>query len=277
MRTNRHHALAAALFLSASTLAIAPVAAQETNDTPASVDPDMNSNAATSQERNGTVGAASGDTTMSGETAGSGGVENQASVDMDERRDAQETIDEAVRVAKQMHNDENMSQLLDRAQGVFIVPSYGKGAFLVGGSGGEGVLLTKDGGSWAKPAFYDIGSVSVGAAAGASGGSIAMLLMTNDAVASFMQSNNFSLNADADLTVVDYSANAQANAGKGDVIMWADTEGLFAGVSLSASDIVFDQEETSAFYGQSVTADKVLHGPGLEVSGIDALRSALNS
>ncbi len=56
-----------------------------------------------------------------------------------------------------------------------------------------------------------------------------MLLMTDRALNSFKGNNTFSLNADAGLTIINYSARGQASVGKGDVIFWADTEGAFAG------------------------------------------------
>lgn len=106
-----------------------------------------------------------------------------------------------------------------------------------------------------------VGAVSLAAQVGGTAGEIAMLLMTDDAVASFKDDNNFSLNADAGFTLVDYSARAQESVGKGeDVVFWSDTEGAFAGVSLSVTDIAWDDEENSAYYDQAATAEAVLQG-----------------
>lgn len=87
---------------------------------------------------------------------------------------------------------------MQQAKGVFIVPTYGRVALGVGGSGGAGVLLVKrDDGTWSDPAFYNIGGISVGVQAGAEGGPIAMVLNNEKGVSRFMQKNNFSLSADA--------------------------------------------------------------------------------
>ncbi len=163
---------------------------------------------------------------------------------------------------QKMESDPDLNQMLQNAKGVLLVPDYGRGAFVVGASGGEGVLIANNGGQWSSPAFYNIGSVSVGAQIGGSGGQIAMLLMSDDALNSFKGDNTFSLNADAGLTIIDYSGRGQASAGKGgDVILWSDTEGAFVGASLSASDISFDEEQNQNFYGgQQVTAQQILSG-----------------
>jgi lipid-binding SYLF domain-containing protein len=82
-----------------------------------------------------------------------------------------------------------------------------------------------------------------GAQAGGAGGSFAMLLMNERATDAFRNKNAFALNADAGLTIVDYSADTQASAGRGDAIIWSDTVGLFAGASIGVSGIVRDEDE----------------------------------
>lgn len=175
--------------------------------------------------------------------------------------DAQKQVQEATRVVGQMKRDPQVAQLLQKAHGVFIVPDYGKAAIGIGGRGGGGVALVKRNGKWSNPAFFNIGGVSIGAQAGVAAGSIAMLLMSDKAVSMFEnQANNFSLNANAGLTIVNYSADAQGNYGKGDVILWSDTEGAFAGASIGVSDINRDEDENHAYYGKKASAKEILTG-----------------
>jgi lipid-binding SYLF domain-containing protein len=172
----------------------------------------------------------------------------------------EEDVYEAVSVAQQMHQDAQLSDTLAQARGVFIVPDYATAALLIGGSGGEGVMLQNDNGQWSDPVFYDVGGISVGAQAGVAAGSIAFVLMSDEAVAGFLQENNFSLDAEAGLTVINWAAKAEAAAGLGDVLVWTDTEGLLAELSVGVSDINFDEEETARFYGRTVTPQEVLAG-----------------
>jgi lipid-binding SYLF domain-containing protein len=84
-----------------------------------------------------------------------------------------------------------------RAKGVLIVPTMGKGAFIVGGSGGVGVLLTRNAkGQWSEPAFYKMGSVSIGLQIGGSASEVLLFIQTQKGVDSFL-SNSFKLGADA--------------------------------------------------------------------------------
>lgn len=190
-------------------------------------------------------------------------------------KDAQEQVNEALRVVQTMKKDQRLTGLLERAQGVLIAPDYMKAAVGVGGRGGEGVLLLKRDGQWSGPAFYNFGRVSAGLQAGASAGSVAMLLMTQDAVQPFTsQKNNFALDATAGLTVVDYSAERQATAGEPDVILWSDTAGLFAGASVGVSGFVRDEEENRAYYRKQATTREIFSGT-VKNPHADALRDAL--
>jgi SH3 domain-containing YSC84-like protein 1 len=192
-----------------------------------------------------------------------------------EARDAAQQVSDSTRVVRQMERDAGMKQLLQQAQGVFIVPKYSQAALGIGGRGGEGVLLVKQNDRWNDPAFYNIGGISAGLQAGVERGSIALVLNTQKAVNSFMQENNWSLNADAGLTVANWSRKAQA-AGKGDVTAWASTEGLFGDAAVSVNDIKFDKDQTAAFYGKQVALQDIFSGkvkaPSRQVA---ALKQAL--
>jgi SH3 domain-containing YSC84-like protein 1 len=175
-------------------------------------------------------------------------------------RDAAQQVSESAKVVRQMERDAGMKQLLQQAQGVFIVPRYTRAALGVGGRGGEGMLLVKQNGKWSDPAFYNLGGISAGLQAGVETGSIALVLNNQKAVNSFMKENNWSLNADAGLTVATWSRKAQASAGKGDVTAWANTEGLFGDAAVSVTDINFDKDETTAFYGKQVALQDIFSG-----------------
>jgi lipid-binding SYLF domain-containing protein len=188
-----------------------------------------------------------------------------ADADSGDLDDAQETVSEAVAVVNQMRLDTELADTLAQAQGVFIVPDYAQAAVIVGGEGGEGVALlrqgTEPGGEWSAPAFYNFGGISVGAEAGVEAGSIAMLLMTEEAVEKFKaDGTDFSLDANAGLTIVNWSEKAEGDAGEGDVIVWSDTEGLFAGANIAITGIKHDDDESAAYYGEDVDSQQIFGG-----------------
>ena len=204
--------------------------------------------------------------------AGTPGTARQAK----EMKKGIEHVNKAVQVVHRMQQNPEMRALLQRSKGVFVVPDYGNAALGIGARGGAGVLLVRQGDTWSNPAFYNYGGVSIGPQAGAEGGAIAFVLNDQKALNSFSQNNKFSLNADAGLTLVDWSKKGAGAAGWGNITAWADTEGLFGGAALSLADVDYDEDETAGYYGRPVAARDVLAG---KISNPQAasLRQALAS
>lgn len=200
--------------------------------------------------------------------------ERQARAGGSEKEDTVGHLKDAARVVKQMEADPKLRALMQQAKGILIVPNYARAALGVGGSGGEGVMMANNSGQWSSPAFYDLGSISVGAQAGVEVGSVAMLLMSDKAVQNFTKANKFSIDADAGLTIAEYTARASASAGRGDVVVWTDTKGAFASAAIGASDIHFDKSENAAFYKPGVTAGDIIQGKVKSRQG-DALIAAM--
>lgn len=198
---------------------------------------------------------------------------------LDDLQDADELVEDAVAVVEQMKGDPELMQILDQAQGIFIIPDYGQAGFVVGGEGGEGVIMLREseqtGAEWSPPAFYDFGGVTLGAVAGVEAGAIAMILMSDEATEQFkMQDTDFSLDASAGLAIIDWSRKAEASAGRGDIVVWSDTEGAFAGLTIGISGINQDEEENAAFYGPDADAAQILSG-NVEWQRAEPLREAI--
>ncbi|MGN6376028.1 MAG: lipid-binding SYLF domain-containing protein [Sphingomonas sp.] len=174
--------------------------------------------------------------------------------------DQQNLVDEATAEVQDMKKDPQLAKLLAKAKGVYLVPEFGRGALIVGGRGGAGVVLAKQTTGWTGPAFYNFGGLSLGAQAGGSGGRIAFLLMSDDAVNAFKSGNKVTLNADSGLSIINYSANAQASWGKGDIIMWSDTSGAYAGATISVTDLNSSGDSDQKYYGKQVAPDQILNG-----------------
>lgn len=174
-------------------------------------------------------------------------------------QNAQEIVRDATQTVHQLESHTRLDNLLKQSKGVFIMPNLVTGAFFVGGSGAQGVLLKHNAdGTWSDPAFLTISSVSIGPQGGGKAGSAAMILMTHKALNDFIQANNFSLNANAGLTVVNYSTQGQIAAGKSDVIIWSSQRGAFGGANVSVTDISQNTNQDREYYGKQVSANQIL-------------------
>ena len=190
---------------------------------------------------------------------------------------ASKHVQDALAVVRRMETDATMRQVLADAKGVYIVPTYGRAAFGIGGQGGSGVLLVRrSGGTWSDPAFFNMGGISIGAQVGAEGGPIAFALMNDKAVQRFSGVDNFSLSADAGITVINWTRLAQGSTGGGDVVAWSGARGLFGNVAtLGANDIRFNQRLTNAYYGKPTTTAELIAGT-VRNPDSDSLKQALS-
>jgi len=196
----------------------------------------------------------------------------------DELKDAKETVREAAKMVQKLEANPETRDALSRARAVFLVPDYARASLGVGGAGGEGVVVAKNDGGWTAPAFYNVGAINLGLEGGVEAGQVAFLIMTDVGRKQFLDENNFSLNADAGLTIINWAARGQASAGKGpDVIAWTDTEGLYGDLAVSVSDIFWDDEANRAYYGQKVAAREILNGSTKDAMSQSPLRAEFNA
>lgn len=164
--------------------------------------------------------------------------------------DAQALLRKSAGVVGTMETDPNVVNLMKQAKGVFIMPDFGRAAFIVGGRWGTGVLMKNNHGHWSDPAFFSMGGGTLGLQAGVSGGPVAFLIMTQKAMNQFRGGANYSLNAEGGFNIVNYSAaTSQASWGKGDVIVWTNLRGAYAGIRAGITDITFDSDFNQAVYG----------------------------
>ena len=133
----------------------------------------------------------------------------------------QQLVDQSTQVVKRMQQDPDLGALMARAQGVLIIPNYGKGAFTVGARSGEGVLLVhENSGRWSNPAFYTLAG---GGQIGGEVGPIAYILMSPHAVSSLAGAQNVALNPHAGLTIATWSkkTKTKSDLGAADIVLWS--------------------------------------------------------
>jgi lipid-binding SYLF domain-containing protein len=171
-------------------------------------------------------------------------------------------VTDAVPVVGRMKADPQLSELLGKAKGIVIVPHFTQAALVFGGRGGSGVLLVRGDARWSNPAFYRLAGGSFGAQIGGSKGPLAMLLMSDKAVAAFENRNNtWSWSAGAGLTAVSYSRQIPESQTLSDVIVWSDLKGLFGGAAVGATRVTRDTAANQIYYNShDVTAQQILSG-----------------
>lgn len=182
----------------------------------------------------------------------------------DDVQETRQLVDRARLTIESFAADPNMDgfrSLVKRAKGVYIAPQVLRGAFIFGVSGGSGVFLARDEktGRWNGPAFYTIGEASFGLQAGGDASEVVLLAMTERGVAALL-SSSAKLGADVGIAVgpVGMGASAATANLSVDIITYARSKGLYAGISLDGAAVATRDALNKAYYGKEVTPTDIL-------------------
>lgn len=193
----------------------------------------------------------------------------------------QEVVDRATLAVQDMVNNRSGKQaqgVLRNARAVVVCPQVFQAGFLIAGSGGDCVLVARDGaGGWSYPAFYGIASGSVGFQAGIRDAEVMLMIMNNRALNAVMDSQ-FKLGADASLTFVNLGGGiegATTAALNADIVGFTRARGLFAGISLGGSLLDTRSGWNQAYYGRAYASRQIVIDMQARNPAADPLREVL--
>jgi len=191
-------------------------------------------------------------------------------------------VDKARMTLENFLSDEDtrmFKEYAKKALGLYIVPDLYKGAWIFGGSGGRGVLFVRDmdTGKWAGPAFYDLGSVSVGFQFGGQKSEVIMLVMTRKGIESLF-STTIKLGGDASVAMGPVGKGLQGATAPSlnvDYISYARNMGVFLGMSLDGAVIKENYNWNRAYYGKPVRPLDILVAKKVANPHSNKIRTAL--
>jgi SH3 domain-containing YSC84-like protein 1 len=171
----------------------------------------------------------------------------------------EETISNGTSVLTAMLSGKDVpADTLAKANCVLVVPNYKKGGLVIGIAGGRGPMSCRTGsnfeGKWSAPAMYTSSSISGGLQAGGSSTDFVILLMDKKAVDAFMQQKT-KLGRDASVAA---GPGATAKSLGSDVLTYARTSGVFAGLSLGGSTFEPDTKANERLYDKPVSASQIV-------------------
>jgi SH3 domain-containing YSC84-like protein 1 len=165
------------------------------------------------------------------------------------------------------------------ARCVIIVPGLKTGAVIVGGDYGRGFADCRSGDSWAGPAAIRVRGGSFGAQLGVESTDLLILVM-NQRGMDRLSADKFTIGADASAAIgpVGRTASAGTDATlRADLVTYARTKGVFAGVALDGTTITQDHSEDRSLYGRDVKNGEIIRGQIQAPAVADPLIAELNS
>jgi lipid-binding SYLF domain-containing protein len=194
----------------------------------------------------------------------------------------QDIVDRSTLALQEILNSTQSSSTIDTlrsSRAVIICPQVFKAGFILGGSGGNCVLMARAaGGSWSDPAFYTIGSGSLGAQIGIQDAEVLIMVMNDRALGAVMR-NRFKIGGDASLAFATVGAGvggATTTHMRADIVTFARTRGLYAGVSIEGSVLSPDTTSNQTYYGQPYDAPQIVVQMLANNPGANPLRATLS-
>ena len=167
-----------------------------------------------------------------------------------------------------------LQQNINRAKAVLISPEIVKAGFIIGGSGGRGVLVAKEpSGKWVGPAFYTLATASVGFQAGIAASEMITLVMTDKGMNSLLAST-FKLGGDASIAVGPVGSGAKSDL-MADLIAFSRSKGVYGGLNLDGTIVSTNDDWNKAYFGKPVLPPDILVRATVGNKGAAALLSAV--
>ena len=196
------------------------------------------------------------------------------------KADDEETIRNATTVLQAMLASKDIPpSVLAKADCIIILPSVKKFAVGIGGTGGRGPMVCREGsnfkGKWSPPAMYSIGGASAGLQLGGKSIDYVIAVMAPSAAEKVLNSK---VKVGTDVSAAAGPGASAPTNSTADMLTYSRSAGLFAGVSLDGASLNPDSEANQRLYGKPASAKEIVSGTGIKATSAgQALISELNS
>jgi SH3 domain-containing YSC84-like protein 1 len=175
-------------------------------------------------------------------------------------------IDAAHAVLHELLNTPDKGVPLDIAASatcVVVVPSFKKGAFVIGGEYGQGVASCRTHrGTWSAPVFIQLEGASFGFQIGGQSTDLVLIGRNHHALDDLLK-DKVKLGGDASVAAGPVGRDTQASTtelANAEFLTYSRNRGLFAGIDLNGDVVHQNTADTEAVYGSDIPYAKILAG-----------------
>jgi lipid-binding SYLF domain-containing protein len=187
----------------------------------------------------------------------------------------QSLVDSCLQTAQKVLDGKDFADarhMMSTAKAVLIIPELVQGGFILGAAGGRGTLMARNGErDWSPPAFYGMGSGSLGLQAGGKVSQVVFIIRTDKGLNAILD-HKFKFGAEGGVTLVGVGVGvegASTAAVGADIVAYSTSVGLFGGISLEGSYLDPDPDWDALYYGLGATTrgivlERKYNNPGAE-------------
>lgn len=191
----------------------------------------------------------------------------------------QERVEKATTV---MHDFAKMkesipSELINKAEGVLIIPNTLNGGFVIAAKRGKGVALVRNGSTWSNPAFVTLTGGSFGLQAGVQSIDL-VLIFKHKSVLTKVENGDFTIGGDISAAVGPVGRSSTASTDyklDAEVYSYSRSKGLFAGISVNGANISIDKDAIKKYYGANATSQTVFETSKSPNASVTALKTSI--
>jgi SH3 domain-containing YSC84-like protein 1 len=194
----------------------------------------------------------------------------------------QEKIVKATTVIKNFAGmKENIpAELMERAEGIVIIPGLINAGLGIGGKRGKGLAMVKnEDGSWSNPAFVTLTGGSIGFQAGVQSIDLVMIFMKKSTLMNIGQ-GDFTLGGDISVAAGPVGRSSSANTDsklEAEVYSYSRSKGLFAGISLNGAELDIDEDANKNYYKSESSASTIFETSESDDNNVHSLKSAIKA
>ena len=149
-----------------------------------------------------------------------------------------------------------------KAECVVVVPSFKKGAFVVGGEYGQGVATCRTEDGWSAPAFIQLTGASFGFQIGGQSTDLVLVGVNKKSLDDLLK-DKIKLGGDIAASAGPVGRNSQASTtelANAEFLTYSRSKGLFAGIDLNGDEVHQNTKDTVAYYGSDIPFKTILSG-----------------
>jgi lipid-binding SYLF domain-containing protein len=154
------------------------------------------------------------------------------------------------------------NQIAEGATCIGVIPGVKKGAFVVGGEYGQGVVTCRTGHGWSAPVFIKLEGGSFGFQIGGQSTDLVLVAVNQKGFQDLLKSK-FKIGGDASAAAGPVGRDAQAGTNwklQSELLTYSRAKGLFAGVDLNGAVIDQNTTDTKELYGSDLSFNRILSG-----------------
>ncbi|HWZ04943.1 MAG TPA: lipid-binding SYLF domain-containing protein [Mucilaginibacter sp.] len=169
-------------------------------------------------------------------------------------------------------------ELIENYQGIIVIPRLFNAGFAIGGKFGKGIAMVKlDNGKWSDPVFVNLTGGSFGFQFGVRSVDV-VLVFRHKGVLEKVEHGDFKIGGDVSATAGPVGTNSTTVTDynrQTEVYSYSRGRGLFAGISISGSDLSVNKKANTEYYGPDKSSEDIFETSKSNTEAVKILKETL--